>query len=88
MIPCFTGEREAEGKQDKIDKKEESEVLLKGRGETEQLMFVDWSNYIIFRSRDHDKGLWGVLPHDSICVGGGDISAGRIVGRRLFIEVF
>lgn len=41
MSLCFTGERVAEGKQDKIDGKEESEVLLKGRGETEQLMFID-----------------------------------------------
>jgi len=30
MIPCFTGEREAVGKRDKIDGKEEGEVLLKG----------------------------------------------------------
>lgn len=30
----------------------------------------------------------GVLPHDSICAGGGAIAVGRIGGRRLFIEVF
>lgn len=51
------------GKQDKIDGKEESGALLKGSRENEQLMFVDWSDYNIFRSTDHDKGLLGVLPH-------------------------
>lgn len=30
----------------------------------------------------------GVLPHNSICAGGGAILVGRIEGRRLFIEVF
>lgn len=50
-------ESEAEGKPDKIDGKEESDGLLKGREESEQLMAADWSNYNIFRSSDHDKGL-------------------------------
>lgn len=88
MILCFSGEREAEGKQDKMDGKEDTEVLLEGGAESEQLMFIDGSNYNIFRKRDHDKGLWGVLPYGSVCVGGGAISVGRIEGRRLFIEVF
>lgn len=88
MIPCFSGEREAEGKQDKIDGREESEVLLEGGGKTEQLMFRDWSDYNIFRGRDHDRGLWSVLPHVGICAGGGAITAGRVSGRHLFIEVF
>lgn len=59
MIPCFSGEREAEGEQDKIDGKEESDVLLKGRGETEQLTFTGWRDCKIFRSRDPDSGLLG-----------------------------
>lgn len=88
MILCSTGEREAEGKQDKVDGKEEGEVLLKGRGKTEQLCSLIEAIYNIFRTTDHDMGLGGVLPHDKICVAGGAFSVGRIVGRRLFIEVF
>lgn len=60
MIPCFSGEREAEGKHGNIDGKEESEVLLKGTGKTEQL-FVDWSLYNLFGSRDPNEWLWVVL---------------------------
>lgn len=88
MIPCSTGEREAEGKQDKMDGKEEGEVLLKGRGKTEQPCSLIEAIYNILGTTDHDKGLWGVLPHNKICVAGGAISVGRVAGRRLFIEVF
>lgn len=45
------------GKQDKIDGIEESEGLLWGRRELEQLMFLDWSNYNIFKGIDHNKRL-------------------------------
>jgi len=56
MIPRFTAEREAEGK---LGGEEESKVLLEGREETEQLMFIDRRGYNIFRRRDHDKEILG-----------------------------
>lgn len=43
-----------------MDEKPKSEVVLKGCGETEQLMFINWSDYNTFRGRDRDRGLWGL----------------------------
>lgn len=47
-------------------------------------MLIDWSDYTIFRSIDHDKGLWDILRHDSICVGGRSHLSGMDC-RRAFV---